>query len=123
MQPEPGLNGRSRPPDLAAGAAEAAVDRMRAARETAKRKRAAARTAVKQLRERNREECRRLVDRARAAKQGHQNPWPDNRPPRPRELHLFDTDAEEAGVTPEPKPKEQPRRTTDDDWSQESWLH
>ena len=107
----------------AAEAASAAVERMRTAREQAQRRRQASRAAVEQLRERNREECERLVERARHARHGQQQ-WPGNR--QPREMHLYDEDDETApAATPPGAPQRPPgqRSQTDDDWSQESWLH
>jgi len=127
-------------------AANTAVERLRTARAQAGQRRAASTTAVEQLRERNREETRQLSERAKLAKRGQtQQPWPDATR-RPREMQLFDTedDAQRPAAPPQPQhapPPVQPRpveprpaapppgttgqqrRASDDDWSQESWLH
>lgn len=119
-------------------AANAAVDRLREVRARAGQRRAASKAAVEQLRERNREETRQLSERAKLARRGQgQQQWPDaNRPP--REMHLYDTEDEaprpaQPPVSAPPPPVAHPRpaagapapqrRPTDDDWSQESWLH
>ena len=119
----------------ATDAATAAVERLRAAREQAKQRRAASRAAVEQLRERNREESRQLSERARLNRRGQpQQPWPDDAPGRaPREMRLYDTDddaprqpapaPQPLRPTAPPRPAAAPRRASDDDWSQESWLH
>lgn len=105
-----------------ADAAGGAVNRMRAARERARQRREASKKAVELLRARNREESRQLVERAKLAKRPHQDPWPGHRPPRPRELSLYNVDDAEQRPQFIPRPPA-PQRTTDDDWSQESWLH
>jgi hypothetical protein len=124
----------------ASDAVATAVERLRAAREQAKRRREASRRAVEQLRQRNREESRRLAERARLGRRAHPQ-WPEHER-QPRELHLYD--AEELDhAAPQPAPPPPPatppitpsqpqaspqrqqgqQRPSDDDWSQESWLH
>jgi len=114
------------------GAAGSAADRLRAARERATLRREASRQAVEQLRQRNRQESRTLAERAGVARRQR---WPEQPGHgRPQEMHLFDADADTVPVEPPPQPPARPslpapprqpgaRRSPDDDWSQESWLH
>ena len=112
-------------PSASDGVADA-VRRLRAARDQARQRRAAASEAVEQLRERNREESRRLAERARLGRRA-QPQWPGHQD-QPRELHLYDAEEPDAspapatGVPPQLDVPHGPRRASDDDWSQESWL-
>lgn len=87
------------------------------AREQARRRREAASKAVEQLRVRNREESARLAQPGHPRRRGEPQ-WPRHEPEQ-RELQSpppRSTPASHYHHAASPRP-------SDDDWSQESWLH